>query len=112
MVIRLGGFHILMHYLGTIGKMVAGSAVAKLLVESGLYSETTTTKQYNRGNQAHKKLMLEALGTCEWEEFRKPMQDHGYNDVLERLETRACAVVLTQSNVFQTFVLLIKSRKH
>ena len=71
--------------------MVAGSAVGELLVESGLYSETTTTKQYNRGNQAHKKLMLEALGTCEWEEFRKPMQDHGYDDVLERLETQANA---------------------
>ena len=61
MVIRLGGFHILMNYLGTIGKMIAGSAVDELLVESGLYSETTTTKQYNRGVQAHKKLMLEAL---------------------------------------------------
>ena len=61
MVIRLGGFHILMNYLGTIGKMVAGSAVGELLVESGLYSETTTTKQYNRGVQAHEKLMLETL---------------------------------------------------
>ena len=91
MVIRLGGFHILMNYLGTIGKMVAGSAVAELLVESGLYSETTTTKQYNRGIQAHKKLMLEALGTCEWDEFRRPIQDHCYDDVLERLETQANA---------------------
>ena len=40
MVIRLGGFHILMNYLGTIGKMVAGSGVAELFVDSGLYSET------------------------------------------------------------------------
>ena len=65
MVIRLGGFHILMNYLGTIGKMVAGSGVAELLIDSGLYSEATTTsilkgKQYNRGVRAHK-LMLEAL---------------------------------------------------
>lgn len=46
-----------MNYMGMIGKMAAGSGVVELLVESGLYSETTATgilkgKQYTAKGSA------------------------------------------------------------
>ena len=72
-VIRMGGFHILLNFMGTIGKMMDGSGIIEWLTESGLYSEATSIsimkgKQYNRGVRAHK-LLREALGICEWDKF-------------------------------------------
>ena len=73
MVVRMGGFHIMLNYLGTIGKMVADAGVHELLVDAGLYSDATTGsilkgKQYKRAIRAHK-LLREALGVCEWKTF-------------------------------------------
>lgn len=69
-VIRMGGFHIILNFMGALGKMCDSAGLRELLVESGLYSETTASnimkgKQYNRGIRAHK-LILEALFQCLW----------------------------------------------
>lgn len=69
MVVRMGGFHIMLNYLGTIGKMIADAGVHELLVDAGLYSDVTIGsilkgKQYKRAIRAHK-LLREALGVCE-----------------------------------------------
>lgn len=56
MVCRLGGFHTLMSFLGSIGKMMAGSGIEELFEE--VYAENTVThmltgKAYARAIRAH-----------------------------------------------------------
>lgn len=73
MVVRMGGFHIVLNYLGTIGKMIGDAGINELLVDANMYSEATVGailkgKNYNRSIRAHK-LLREALGICEWREY-------------------------------------------
>ena len=63
--LRLGGFHILMAFLGTIGKRMESSGLEDILIESGTFASGSiptimSGKAYNRAVRAHK-LMAEAL---------------------------------------------------
>ena len=65
LVIRLGGFHICLNFLGTIGAIYKSSGLEEWMIDSNLYGPNTLAsilagKQYNRGIRACK-LMLEAL---------------------------------------------------
>ena len=58
-IIRMGGFHIALNFLGLIGKKYLDSGLGDLLIESGVYAAGTTAalmkgKSYNRGVRAHK----------------------------------------------------------
>lgn len=80
MVVRLGGFHILLNFLGTIGKMCASSGLAELITEAAIYSDSTTSsvlkgKQYKRGVRIHK-LVHESLARLEWVEFEQFIANH------------------------------------
>ncbi|MES9884476.1 MAG: hypothetical protein ABW185_26830 [Sedimenticola sp.] len=44
LILRLGGFHLLMNYLGAIGKIMAGSGLKDMLVTSGIVHEGTANK--------------------------------------------------------------------
>ena len=73
LVIRMGGFHIALHFLSVIGKKFEESGIADLLMESGLYGTTSTIallkgKLYNRGLHVHK-LIMEALLRLQWKAF-------------------------------------------
>ena len=73
LVIRMGGFHIALHFLSVIGKKFEESGIADLLMESGLYGTTSTKallkgKSYNRGLRVHK-LIMEALLRLQWKAF-------------------------------------------
>ncbi|XP_063763531.1 uncharacterized protein LOC134880508 [Eleginops maclovinus] len=62
---RLGGLHIAMNFLKTIGDHMAGSGLAEVWLESGLLGEgavmlVMSGKAYNKGMRAHK-LTLQAL---------------------------------------------------
>ena len=64
-VIRMGGFHIALHYLAVIGKMFRDSELLDLTIESAIYGCNTAShllkgRTYNRGVRCHK-LVMEAL---------------------------------------------------
>ena len=79
-IIRMGGFHIILNYLATIGKMHESSGLREILVESGVYSEVTANqilsgKQYNRAVRGHK-IIYEAL----YRMLLHAFQDHALAD--------------------------------
>ena len=72
-IIRMGGFHIALNFLGLIGKKYLDSGLGDLLIESGVYAAGTTAalmkgKSYNRGVRAHK-LVSEAMFRLMWSAF-------------------------------------------
>lgn len=80
-IIRLGGFHILLNFLGTVGKMCASAGLPQLITESSIYSETTTNsvikgKQFSRGVHIHK-LVHETLSRLQWDEFEQYVAGEG-----------------------------------
>ena len=73
LVVRMGGFHIVLNFLSLIGKKFADSGLDNLLIESGVYAAGSTSalmkgKSYNRGIRAHK-LCLEVLFRLMWDAF-------------------------------------------
>ena len=73
MVIRMGGFHIVMNSLADLGKKYQSSGINDLLVESGMYASSTTSillkgKSYNRGVRAHD-IVMEAMFRLQWRAF-------------------------------------------
>ena len=71
-MIRMGGFHIAMHYL-VLGKKYRISGIEDLVIESGMYGSSTTStllkgKSYNRGVGAHK-IVVEAMFRLQWRAF-------------------------------------------
>ena len=72
-IIRMGGFHIALNYLGLIGKKYLDSGLDDLVTESGVHAAGTTAalmkgKSYNRGVRAHK-LVSEAMIRLMWSAF-------------------------------------------
>ena len=72
-IIRMGGFHIALNYLGLIGKKYLDSGLDDLLIESGTYAARTTAalmkgKSYIQGLRAHK-LVSEAMFRLMWSAF-------------------------------------------
>ena len=67
MVIRMGGFHIVLNYLVVLGKKYQSSGIEDLLVESGMY-DSSTTSILNRGVRAHN-IVMEAMFRLQWRAF-------------------------------------------
>ena len=72
-VVRMGGFHIVLNFLSLLGKKFADSGLDDLLIESGVYAAGSTSalmkgKSYNRGIRAHK-LCLEVFFRLMWNAF-------------------------------------------
>ena len=83
LVLRLGGFHILLNYLKVIGKHFKDSGLEHVWVESSVYGENTANnimggKSYNRTVRAHK-LTYDALWRILWPEFLKWAADNEIN---------------------------------
>lgn len=60
-IVRLGGFHVILNYLGALGNMLQTSGVIGLMSEAGVFSETTVKQvlsgsHYKRGMRFHKLL--------------------------------------------------------
>lgn len=73
LIIRLGGFHIALNFLGCIGNLYMGSGLEEWVVEGDVYGPNTLAKilagkQYNRGVRACK-LIAEALYRKKWQAF-------------------------------------------
>jgi hypothetical protein len=71
-IVRLGGFHIGLNFLKTVGKHFRDSGLAEAMYESKVYSETTVNKimdgkSWNRAVRAHK-LMTEAFWRLLWKQ--------------------------------------------
>ena len=71
-IIRMGGFHIALNYLGLMGKYL-DSGLDDLLIESGVYAAWIMEalmkgKSYNRGVRAYK-LVSEAMFRLMWSAF-------------------------------------------
>ena len=74
-VIRLGGFHIALNYLATLGKMFADSGLEDLLIESGVYGSGAASaiqqgKTYNRGVRGCT-LAFECFFLLKWRAFMR-----------------------------------------
>ena len=72
-VVKLGGFHIGLNFLKTIGQHFKHSGLSDVLHESGVYTKLTTNKVlegkcWNRAIRAHK-LMLEYLWRILWSAY-------------------------------------------
>ena len=72
-VIRLGGFHIILNYMSLLGKKYQDCGLEDLLIESGLYGPATASsilkgKSYNHCIRAYR-LLNEAMFQLQWEEF-------------------------------------------
>ena len=73
LIIRLGGFHICLNFIGTIGNIYRSSGLEEWVIEANLYGPNTLAsilsgKQYNRGVRACK-MIIEALFRKKWEAF-------------------------------------------
>lgn len=72
-IIRLGGFHILMTFMKCIGKHMDSSGLKDIWVESGVFGENSTTHMltghaYNKAVRGHK-LTFEVLWRILWPKF-------------------------------------------
>ena len=64
-VVRLGGFHIILNFLGALGNMLQTSGAIGVITEAGVFSETTVKHvfsggDYKKGIRCHK-LLYEAF---------------------------------------------------
>ena len=71
LVICLGGVHIALNYLASIGKMFQESGLEDVFIESGLYGSSSAMallqgKSYNKGIKGHK-LIMEVLLRLKWD---------------------------------------------
>ena len=70
-ILRLGGFHIALNFLGVIGTKYAGSHLEDIIIESGVYGNNSIKKilkgkTYNHGVRAQK-ILFEALTRIRWD---------------------------------------------
>lgn len=98
-VLRLGGFHLLMSYMGTLGTIMAGSGLKELL--STVYAENSIEKMmnghaYSRAVRAHNLVHL-VLGKLIWETVQLTEDEKNMmENVLIDLET--CIVLTIEEN--------------
>ncbi|MES9905168.1 MAG: hypothetical protein ABW168_21150, partial [Sedimenticola sp.] len=75
LILRLGGFHLLMNYLRAVGKLMTGTGLAEILVSSRIMLEGTANKilagkGYYQGINAHMRLH-EAMYFLWWNAFEE-----------------------------------------
>ena len=73
LIIRLGGFHIILNFIGCIGNLYMASRLEEWLIDGDVYGPNTLAKilagkQYNRVIRACK-ILLEALFCSKWVSF-------------------------------------------
>ena len=88
-ILRMGGFHIALNFLGVIGHLYEGSGIEGIFIEADLYGSNTVCrflkgKMYNRGVRAHK-LLFEALMRLQWQAFCDWIGDQIYE-----VDTETC----------------------
>ena len=74
LILRLGGFHLLMNYLGAVGKFISGSGLSDILVQSKVMLEGTVNKVlsgkgYYQAINAHTGCMIIAMWWYAFEDF-------------------------------------------
>lgn len=79
LILRLGGFHILLSFLAVIGKRMEHSGLEDILIESGVFAEGSVAaimngRAYNRAVRAHK-LAYEALQRLQLENLDGQMDE-------------------------------------
>ena len=115
-IIRLGGFHVILNYLGALGNMLTSSGVIGLMSESGVFSNTTIKHilaggNYKRGVRFHQ-LLYEALLRKKLEAPKQWMMATDREDPLENLDlsdrhtneelTQAAEVLVAQMQLFDS----------
>ena len=106
MVIRMGGFHVVMNYLAVMGRKYQSSGIEDLLIESGMHGSSKTSillkgKSYNRGVRAHK-IVMEAMPHQQWCAFVQWLSQHGDSHVDETLvieQVIACLQTLDEGKL-------------
>ena len=97
-VVRLGGFHISMNYLGVLGQHFAHSGLSDAWISSGVYGKATTEqilkgKSWNRAVRAHKltfdalfRLFLKQFKEWQEEQQRTSFEDFSQHALLLALQ--------------------------
>jgi hypothetical protein len=88
-VCRLGGFHLLMSFLGSIGSMMAGSGLAELLqvlFGSDTVSHMLSGKAYTRSIRGH--FLVESALMTKLLQHLMPVEDNGLDDRLKENQFR------------------------
>ncbi|CAG9814726.1 unnamed protein product [Phaedon cochleariae] len=83
-ILRMGGLHIAMNFLHTIGQHMAGSGLSEIWLESGILAEGSATKvlegkAYAKAMRAHK-LTLQALWRILYPQILAYLEDHHFED--------------------------------
>ncbi|CAG9818890.1 unnamed protein product [Phaedon cochleariae] len=83
-ILRMGGLHIAMNFLHTIGQHMAGSGLSEIWLESGILAEGSATKvlegkAYAKAMRAHK-LTLQALWRILYPQILANLEDHHFED--------------------------------
>ena len=78
-IVRLGGFHLCLNYMGAIGFLMKGSGIEEILSESGVCKKGTAEKVLN-GKDYYKmlrcySLLTEAIFGLLWIEFEQYVED-------------------------------------
>ena len=117
-IIRMGGFHIALDYLGLIGKKYLDSGLDDLLIESGVYAAGTMAASVKgQGVRAHK-LVSGAMFHLMWSAFvawYTSTDDVSLNEeerVLQCITDGIHALQQDQGNVSETVVQLGDVTKH
>ena len=117
--VRLGSFHTICSFLGAIGKLMKGSGLAEIVIQSGICASGSIEqvfrgKHYNRALRVHKLmsealerlLLIKFLDTCESKILE---QVHDKTAALSKpskaslqliLENESCQIMYEQYSVF------------
>ena len=87
LVVRLGEFHTLMAFMGTIGKCFQASGFEDILIKSGVVAPGSiggiiSGHHYNRSVRVHK-LMFEALQRLRWKSYLDACSEQESSGMLE-----------------------------
>ena len=107
-IIRMGGFHIALNYLGLIGKKYLDSGLDDLRIESGVYAAGTTAalmkgKSYTRGVRVFR-LMWSAF--VEWYASADEVSLNEEESVLQCISDGIHTLQQDQGNVSETVAQL------
>ncbi|KAG8187105.1 hypothetical protein JTE90_004851 [Oedothorax gibbosus] len=112
-VMRLGEFHIVMSFLGLLGKRFKDAGLASIMVESGIVAEGSVSgvlngKHYNRSIRCYK-TMFEALTCLLWTDFIDASSEDCTESlqVSERLSYLIHFEILKKDNIPDEFVSLV-----
>lgn len=111
-VVRLGGFHLLMSYMGSIGAIMAGSGLKELLCT--IYAENSVDKilnghAYSRAVRAHMLINLALAHLIFTDEVQLTEAEQGEMDRILNDSDRSSILLIKDTDIFQIVIAKFKT---